>query len=178
MIHVVGQSYRYYAHLIGFTSVRHTIVIQASRCSRNSTKSFPRPFPTLSPPLPPISALVSGCRYGHSSRVTQCRFHPMGRFAVSSSTDGTIKLWDAMVGRLWRTMRGHNSAVLGVDFSTDGKTIVSCSVSHIVMVNDTRTGEMLRRCVGSRWSNPCPGVYTHTTSVCTRWVFSEAWPRG
>jgi WD40 repeat protein len=39
--------------------------------------------------------------------------------------DQTVKLWDAATGREMLTLEGHNSKLYCVDFSPDGRRLVS-----------------------------------------------------
>ena len=48
-----------------------------------------------------------------------------GKTLVSSSYDGTIKLWDLQTGRELRTLKRHSSGVDSLAFSPDGQTLIS-----------------------------------------------------
>ncbi|MFM6322971.1 MAG: WD40 repeat domain-containing protein, partial [Microcystis panniformis] len=43
------------------------------------------------------------------------------------SNDNTIKLWNGSTGQEIRTLKGHEGTVKSVNFSPDGKTLVSGS---------------------------------------------------
>lgn len=64
---------------------------------------------------------------GHSSQVEALALSPDGRQITSGSSDGTIKLWDAVTGDLQKTMTGHSDWVNTVASSPDGKQLVSGS---------------------------------------------------
>ena len=49
---------------------------------------------------------------GHSSDVWSVAFSPDGRFALSASTDTTMKLWEIASGKLLRNFTGHAEGVL------------------------------------------------------------------
>lgn len=51
---------------------------------------------------------------------------------LSSSLDGTLKVWDVREGRLFYTVHGHEGSALGVDFSPTGDYFASCSVDEQV----------------------------------------------
>ena len=53
---------------------------------------------------------------GHRSAVTSVAFSPDGRYALSGSSDNTLKLWDISNGQAVRTFSGHGSAVTSVAF--------------------------------------------------------------
>ena len=68
-------------------------------------------------------------------------FSPDGNRLVSSSEDGTIKIWDAQTGQQLLTLKGHVAWVWSVAFSPDGKRIVSGSEDGTLKVWDTETGQ-------------------------------------
>src|SRR5438034_4788600 len=51
-------------------------------------------------------------------------FSPDGR-QLSSSSDRTIRIWDAETGVLQKTLDGHTGLVGSVTFSPDGRQLVS-----------------------------------------------------
>lgn len=63
---------------------------------------------------------------GHRSRVHSLSFSPDGKYALSGSMDGTMKLWDIKTGEEIKTFTGHkNARVKSVAFSPDGKFALS-----------------------------------------------------
>ncbi|KAJ9273594.1 hypothetical protein DTO212C5_228 [Paecilomyces variotii] len=102
---------------------------------------------------------------GHSGAVGAVAFSPNNQTLVTGSHDKTIKLWDTMTGslqqtleghlgshentiKLWdavtgalqKTFCGHSGSVWSVEFSPNGKLIVSGSVDSTVKLWDTATG--------------------------------------
>jgi WD40 repeat protein len=59
-----------------------------------------------------------------------------GRYAVSSSRDRTLKLWDLERGVVVRTLKGHKDAVLAVAVTPDGRYAVSGSRDATLRVWD------------------------------------------
>jgi WD40 repeat protein len=63
-----------------------------------------------------------------------------GRFAVSTSADKTVKVWDVEGGLELRTLKGHVNAVWAVAISWDEKRVVSTSDDNTVKVWDVKSG--------------------------------------
>lgn len=80
---------------------------------------------------------------GHSGSVRSLTFSPDGTRVLSGSNDQTVKLWDAVTGRLLRTVE-HSNWVSSVAFSPDAARLLSGSVDGVLKVWDARTGEPLR----------------------------------
>jgi guanine nucleotide-binding protein subunit beta-2-like 1 protein len=64
---------------------------------------------------------------GHSHFVSDVTLSSDGNFALSSSWDGTLRLWDLSTGETARQFIGHKKDALSVAFSPDNRQIVSGS---------------------------------------------------
>lgn len=51
----------------------------------------------------------------------QVIFHPLYSVMVSSSEDGTIKVWDYETGDYEKTLKGHTDSVQDIAFDHTGK---------------------------------------------------------
>jgi len=71
-----------------------------------------------------------------------------GRWIVSGSDDGTVKVWEMESGRLLRSLEGHTGGVNAVVVSPDGRTIVSGSRDSTVKVWDAESGLLMRTLEG------------------------------
>lgn len=65
----------------------------------------------------------------HTNLVSNVKFERAqhGEFLLSSSYDGTARLWAAKTWLPLATLQGHDNKVSGCDISPDGKTIATCS---------------------------------------------------
>jgi WD40 repeat protein len=78
---------------------------------------------------------------GHTGRVTAVGLTPDGRWAISSATDGTVKVWDTERGEAIRTLQ--HDKVMAVAVSADGRQAVSAASDPMVKVWDVERGETL-----------------------------------
>jgi WD40 repeat protein/serine/threonine protein kinase len=67
---------------------------------------------------------------GHQGAVTSVCLSFDGRYALSGSTDATVKLWEIASGQCLRTFAGHADAVTSVAFSADGRYALSGSADR------------------------------------------------
>jgi WD40 repeat protein len=78
--------------------------------------------------------------HGHTGRVNDLAFSPRdGKWLVSGSEDGTIKVWEGATGKGMATLTGHAGAVKCVKFSQDGKTLVSGSADATIKLWEMRS---------------------------------------
>jgi len=63
----------------------------------------------------------------HTDWVNTLAFSPEGRFLVSSSRDGTVKLWDTATGVVRQSLEGHRGGVSTLAFSPDSQLLASGS---------------------------------------------------
>jgi WD40 repeat protein/serine/threonine protein kinase len=61
----------------------------------------------------------------HRDKVCALAFSPDGRFLLSTSYDGSAKVWDVATQRLRAVLLGHFGPVYGAAFSPDGRTVVT-----------------------------------------------------
>jgi WD40 repeat protein len=73
---------------------------------------------------------------GHSGWVSNASFSPDGRYAVTASHDGTVRLWTAMATRFLDQIGGHDAPILDASVSSDGKTIVTASADRTARLWD------------------------------------------
>jgi WD40 repeat protein len=71
------------------------------------------------------SAPVAVLAEGHSGTLEWASFDPSGTRVATASTDGTIHVWDVSQVKTLGVLRWHREAVDQVEFSADGKWILS-----------------------------------------------------
>ncbi len=87
---------------------------------------------------------------GHTNLVSQLVFSPDGKRMVTSSLDGTVKVWDPVKGNTLLSLDGHKKPVRAVAYSPDGKRIATASEDGTARVWDAENGKQLFELHGHR----------------------------
>ncbi|HCN28100.1 MAG TPA: hypothetical protein DIT64_04845 [Verrucomicrobiales bacterium] len=80
---------------------------------------------------------------GHSAEVEAVAVTPDGRWAVSGSTDRTLRVWDIDSGQELRSLKGHTLHVRALALTPDGQRVVSASEDGTLKVWDLNSGREL-----------------------------------
>lgn len=75
--------------------------------------------------------------HGHNHIVSDCVISSDGAYALSSSWDKTLRLWELSTGVTTRRFVGHTNDVLSVSFSADNRQIVSGSRDRTIKLWNT-----------------------------------------
>lgn len=81
---------------------------------------------------------------GHKSGVTNVAYSRDGKLLVSSSSDGTAKIWDTETWREKLSIAGHGFRSYGAAFSPDGLQVATAGWDQTVRVWNTETGREIR----------------------------------
>ena len=104
---------------------------------------------------------------GHRGSVWPFAFRPDGEQLVTSSNDGTTRLWDAATGQCQHTLRGHGRRITSVAFSADGTLLATSGNDGVVRLWDPRTGRLLRRAHRARRPADLGGLQPAGRSLAT-----------
>lgn len=85
---------------------------------------------------------------GHEKSVRCVEYNPSGELLASSSTDGTVRIWDVNSGKCRNIYHCHPKVINSVSFSPKGDRIVTASGDKLACVWDARTGECLMELQG------------------------------
>jgi acyl carrier protein len=80
---------------------------------------------------------------GHQGTVFDAEFDHSGTRIVTSSDDGTARVWDAATGRPIAVLRGRPGETKSAVFDRQGKRIVTAGSPGVVVVWDAATGKKL-----------------------------------
>ena len=75
-------------------------------------------------------------------------FSPDGKYVVTSSWDGVVRLSNVMTGREVRRFLGHSGPAFGAAFSPDGKYVLSSGNDETARLWDVKTGQQVRLFAG------------------------------
>jgi len=80
---------------------------------------------------------------GHEDNVTNAAFSPDGRSIVTSSYDGTARIWDARTGSQIQVLRGHEGALWHAEFSPNGVQVLTTSTDKTARIWEVESGKEL-----------------------------------
>lgn len=84
----------------------------------------------------------------HGGVVFAVDLSPTQRTIVSGSSDGSIKIWNRILGELKQILNGHTEAVRSLKISKNGKLLVSGSVDQTLRIWSLESYQPLQTCTG------------------------------
>ena len=97
------------------------------------------------------SAYGSGVRHrfeGHSASVLSAEFSADGTFSISTSVDGTIRIWNNESGETTQTITSDETIFTTAMFNSDTTLIVAGATDSHIYLFDVESGEEIRRFEG------------------------------
>jgi len=70
---------------------------------------------------------------GHTSWVNFAVFSPDGKYVATASFDETTKIWEVKSGKLFRTLKFHQSSVRKVIFTSNSEKLITVSENKVVI---------------------------------------------
>jgi WD40 repeat protein len=101
------------------------------------------------------AASVSRTLQGHTAAVTSLAFSPDGKYLVSGSRDGTIRMWEVRHLREIAMLGPEGSPVNGVSYSPDGGQLISAANDGVHIWDTTRMAELATLKGHARPVNAC-----------------------
>jgi WD40 repeat protein len=113
-----------------------------------------------------VSRVFGYPRLRHGDVVTGLAYTADGRQLVTSSKDGTVKIWDLANGRELRAYRDHHDAVRAVAVAPNGKFIVSAAGNEIHVWNPA-DGKLIRKLKGHSKPVNCLAVRPDSKAIAS-----------
>lgn len=85
---------------------------------------------------------------GHTAELTSASFSPQGERILTTSNDGTAKIWNTYTTELLQSFEGHDGFVKSASFSNDGGRIITASTDKTAKIWNAQTGELLHTLKG------------------------------
>jgi WD40 repeat protein len=97
--------------------------------------------------------------------INSCYISPCSTMILTSSGCGNLHLWDAAIGHLKQTFKGHNKSVKNCRFFPNGKTVVSASDDKTLKVWDIASGSLVRTLLSHTGIVTCVDVSPDNTRI-------------
>jgi len=100
---------------------------------------------------------------GHEQKITSVQFHPSEDIVLSSSADGTAKVWNKSSDKydVASSVSCHSSSVVGVSLHATGDFFATASADKTWAFHDIATGKLRTHVSDSKISSAYTGVQFH-----------------
>jgi WD40 repeat protein len=112
----------------------------------------------LNTPSPTNVYTIQQTLFGHTGPITTLAWSPDGQYLVSSSLDGTIRLWDGKTGALLYVRSGLTMPIWYIAWSPDAQRFASSNLSGTIHLWEAKTGALLQ--ILSEHANRKLSLYT------------------
>ncbi len=85
---------------------------------------------------------------GHSDSINSIALAPNSSWLASTSSDGSIKLWDVRSGQELRTLATHSPQTKAITISPDNRWIATAGTDKLIKLWDAGTGQEIRSFAG------------------------------
>jgi WD40 repeat protein len=126
-----------------FSETKIKSMMEYIRTHKNRLRILPLTG-SLTPPGGPLLRTLEG----HSHVVWAVSITPDGNYAISSSEDNTLKVWNLKTGEEICTLKGHSLRAKAVSITPDGNYAVSASWDHTLKIWDLKNGREVRTLKG------------------------------
>jgi WD40 repeat protein len=87
---------------------------------------------------------------GHTGAVAAVALTPDGKTLLSTSNDGTVRVWSAVTGEFLKTLDGHTSWVGSVVIAPDGARAITAGGDNVIRVWDLKTHKEVKALEGHK----------------------------
>ncbi|MFH1886222.1 MAG: serine/threonine-protein kinase [Pseudomonadota bacterium] len=105
-----------------------------SDAAADALRHRPERFQQLFSESPPGRTGVAREFLGHPQAVTCASMNSDGRFTVTGSQDGSVRLWQTATGECLAEMQAHQGSVNSVDVSANGRLAVSGGADYAIRI--------------------------------------------
>lgn len=107
---------------------------------------------------------------GHEADITSSSFSSNGKFVVTSSRDGTARVWSSQKGTMICVLEGHNDKFVNTAFfSPDGTQIVTASNDETIKIWKATNGRLIKTLKGHT-----NAVNSAIFSLDSKWILSAS----
>lgn len=88
---------------------------------------------------------------GHTDVVSSVTFHPtQPNIMMSSSWDGTTRIWDIKTGLMVKKLNGIHAPVHAALFTSDGSQVITAGDDRIIRIWDWQSGKIIKQLEGHK----------------------------